>query len=106
VSAWTGSGIYEPAAESTLLQVADYYLVAHAHGHAYTVVTHEVSTETAKKIKIPNAWIGIGVTVISPYEMLRIEKARFVLGGAAARTTPDGGGSGPAPSQEGLWSDP
>jgi Domain of unknown function (DUF4411) len=105
VSAWAGSGIYEPAAVSTFLQVADYYLVAHAHSHAYTVVTHEVAAETVKKIKIPNACIGLGVTVMSPYEMLRIERARFVLGGAAASATPDGGG-GPALSQEGLWSDP
>lgn len=107
VSAWAGSGTYEPAAVSTFLQVADYYLVAHAHAHAFTVVTHEVAAETVKKIKIPNACIGLGVTVMSPYEMLRIEKARFVLGGTAAgEATTDGGGSSPAPRQEGLWSGP
>lgn len=106
VSAWAASGIYEPAAVSTFLQVADYYLVAHAHAHAYMVVTHEVAAETAKKIKIPNACIGLGVKVMSPYEMLRIEKARFVLGGAAASATPGRGDSGPAPPQQGLWSDP
>jgi len=107
VSAWAGSGAYEPAAVSTFLQVADYYLVAHAHAHAFTVVTHEVAAQTVKKIKIPNACIGLGVTVMSPYEMLRIEKARFVLGGTVAGGAPaSGGGNSQAPRQEGLWSDP
>lgn len=106
VSAWSGSGTYEPAAVSTFLQVADYYLVAHAHAHAFTVVTHEVAAETVKKIKIPNACIGLGVTVMSPYEMLRIQKARFVLSGSASGGGPtDGPESSPTPRQEGLWSD-
>ena len=30
--------------------------------------------------KIPNACIGLGLSCISPYEMLRRERARFVLG--------------------------
>lgn len=104
VSAWAGNGAYEPAAVSTFLQVADYYLVAHAHAHAFTVVTHEVAAQTVKKIKIPNACIGLGVTVMSPYEMLRIEKARFVLGRPTSGGAPMGGGS-PAPRQEGIWTD-
>jgi len=80
VSAWaTGQG-YEPAAVNTFLQVADYYLVAHALAHGHTVVTHELATPSIKKIKIPNACIGVGVKCMSPYEMLRLERARFVLG--------------------------
>lgn len=80
VSAWaTGQG-YEPAAVNTFLQVADYYLVAHALAHGHTVVTHEVAAPSIKKIKIPNACIGVGVKCMSPYEMLRLERARFVLG--------------------------
>jgi len=104
VSTWASSGTYEAAAVSTFLQVADYYLVAHAHAHRFTVVTHEVVSDSKKKIKIPNACIGLGVTVMSPYEMLRIEKARFVLGAAAtsgASTT--GGETSRPPQQEGLW---
>jgi hypothetical protein len=104
VSAWASSGAYEPAAVSTFLQVADYYLIAHAHAHRFTVVTHEVAADTVKKIKIPNACIGLGVTVMSPYEMLRIEKARFVLGGTASGGSPAAGdGSSPSPRQEGLF---
>ena len=80
VSTWaTGQG-YEPAAVSTFLQVADYYLVAHALAHGHTVVTHEVASASTKRIKIPNACIGVGLKFVTPYEMLRHERARFVLG--------------------------
>lgn len=106
VSTWASGGMYEAAAVSTFLQVADYYLVAHAHAHRFTVVTHEVVSDSKKRIKIPSACIGLGVTVMSPYEMLRIEKARFVLGGTAAgKVSTAGDGDSPAPQQEGLWSE-
>ena len=80
VSSWASGQNYEPAAVSTFLQVADFYLVAHALAHGHTVVTHEVAAASTKKIKIPNACIGVGVKCMNPYEMLRVEKARFVLG--------------------------
>jgi hypothetical protein len=79
VSTWvTGAG-YEPAAVHTFLQLADYYLVAHALAHGHAVVTHEVATPSTKKVKIPNACIGIGVKCMTPFEVLRREGARFVL---------------------------
>ena len=65
---------------NTFLQVADYYLVAHALAHKHTVVTHEVATDSVRKIKIPNACIGLDIKCMTPYEMLRKERARFVLG--------------------------
>ena len=65
---------------ATFLQVADYWLVAHAKARDWTIVTHETPSESVRKIKIPNACIGLGLHCISPYEMLRREKARFVLG--------------------------
>lgn len=80
LSTWANSQGYEPAGVATFLQVADYYLVAHAHAHDYVVVTHEVFSPSPKKIKIPNACIGVGVKFVNPYEMLRSERARFVLG--------------------------
>ena len=80
VSDWASGNGYEPAAVATFLQVADYWLVAHALAHDCTVVTHEVPAATIRKIKIPNACIGLGVPCVSPYEMLRREGARFVLG--------------------------
>ena len=79
VSAWaTGQG-YEPAAVNTFLQVADYYLVAHALAQGHTVVTHEIVSASTKKIKILNACIGVGIKCMTPFEMLRHERARFVL---------------------------
>ncbi|MHB1681388.1 MAG: DUF4411 family protein [Bacilli bacterium] len=41
VSIWANSGVFEQAAVSTFLQVADYYLVAHALSRGFVVVTHE-----------------------------------------------------------------
>ena len=80
VSSWAAGQNYEPAAVSTFLQKADFYLVAHALAHGHVVVTHEVAAASTKKIKIPNACIGVGVKCMSPFEMLRLERARFILG--------------------------
>ena len=66
VSDWASSGNYRPAAVSTFLQVADYWLVAHALAQDRIVVTHEVPADTDRKIKIPNACIGIGLRCVSP----------------------------------------
>lgn len=80
VSDWATGGGYHPAAVATFLQVADYWLVAHALAHCCIIVTHEVPADTIRKIKIPNACIGLGLRCINPFEMLRRERARFVLG--------------------------
>ena len=81
VSQWATSQSYEPAAISTFLQVADYYLIAQAYGGGHTVVTHEIPSASTRRIKIPDACIGLGIHCMTPYEMLRRERARFVLGG-------------------------
>ncbi len=86
VSAWASSQNYEAAAVNTFLQVADYYLVAHALAHSLTVVTHEVPANSPKKIKIPNVCIGLKIKCMTPYEMLRKERARFVLGQKSSQT--------------------
>ncbi|MCK6417387.1 MAG: DUF4411 family protein [Alphaproteobacteria bacterium] len=86
VSSWVSSQNYEPAAIATFLQVADYWLVAHAKAHDYVVVTHEVPSDGIRKVKIPNICVGLGIGCISPFEMLRRERARFVL--EASKTTP------------------
>jgi len=78
-STWANGAGYEPAAVATFLQDADYYLVAHAHAHHHVVVTHEVVAHSTKKIKIPTACIGVGVRYVTPFEMLRAERARFVI---------------------------
>lgn len=79
VSAWANGAGYEPAAVNIFLQAADYYLVAHAHAHNHVAVTHERPSPSTKKIKIPDACIGVGVKCMTPFEMLRTERARFVL---------------------------
>jgi hypothetical protein len=79
IAIWASGHGYDPVAVATFLQVADYYLVAHTHAHRYTIVTHEIVASTARRIKIPNACIDLGVRYLSPYEMLRAERARFVL---------------------------
>ncbi len=80
VSTWITGQQYEPAAIHTFLQVADFYLIAHAMARRQTVVTHEVPANSAKRIKIPNVCIGLNVRFMTPYEMLRRERAKFVLG--------------------------
>lgn len=80
VSTWVVQQGFEPAAVNTFLQVADFWLLAAALAGHHTVVTHEVAAPTAKRIKIPNVCVGLGVEFASPYQMLRKEQARFVLG--------------------------
>lgn len=80
VSSWATTQNYEPAAVSTFLQIADYYIVAHGLAHGDIVVTHEIPSTSRKRIKIPDACFGLGVRFVTPFEMLRRSKARFVLG--------------------------
>lgn len=79
VATWASGGQYPPAAVNQFFQAADYYLVAHALAHGHVVVTRERPGAT-KRIKIPDACIGLGVTCMSPFELLRAEGVRLVLG--------------------------
>lgn len=87
VSQWVTSQSYRPAAINTFLQAADYYLVAHALAHQHVVVTHEVPSSSVNRIKIPDVCAGLGITCMTPYAMLRAERAKFVLGGNATKAT-------------------
>jgi hypothetical protein len=49
------------------------------------VVTHEIPSASTRKIKIPDACIGLGIKFMTPYEMLRRERARFILDRAGGR---------------------
>jgi len=66
--------------DKKFLEGADYWLVAHALAHGCAVVTHEVPANTTREIKIPNACHSLNLNCMNPYEMLRQERARFVLG--------------------------
>ena len=80
VSSWTTGQRYDQGAVSTFFQVADYYLVSQAYAGRHTVVTHEIASASTRRIKIPDVCIGLGVKCVTPFEMLRNERARFVLG--------------------------
>lgn len=81
VSQWVTNQNYDPAAINTFMQVADYYLIAHALATTFSVVTHEIPSNSIRRIKIPNVCIGLNIRFMTPFEMLRREKARFILGG-------------------------
>ena len=78
VSNWAINS-YDMPPVKIFLRSADYYLVAHALAHGHTVVTNEVPANTSRKIKIPNACIGLNIKCMTPFEMLRSERARFIL---------------------------
>jgi len=80
LSNWASGGFYSAAAVNTFLDGADVYLVAHAHAHGLNVVTHERVGTSTKNVKIPDACVEMGVSFLTPFEMLRLERARFVLG--------------------------
>ncbi len=84
VNRWANdSPDYEAAAKSEFASAADSFLVGHAVAGGHTVVTHERVSDGRRKIKIPNAAAANGARHMSPFEMLRIERARFVLGAAS-----------------------
>ncbi|MCL6549959.1 MAG: DUF4411 family protein [Acidothermus cellulolyticus] len=70
---------YEEAARSTFLNDVDYYLVAQALAGAHVLITHEKPTNSKRRVKIPDVCRGVGVEYAAPFDMLRREKARFVL---------------------------
>ena len=91
VSDWTTRQGYEATAINTFLQKGDYYLVSQALARRHAVVTHEVPSTSRKKIKIPDVCIGLQIKCIAPFEMLRSERARFVLedrGAGTRKATP------------------
>jgi hypothetical protein len=80
VAQWVNSQPnYSPAAKNEFLGKADYYLVAQARAGGHVVVTRERAENSKHTVKIPNVCIGVGVTFMTPFEMLRCEGARFVL---------------------------
>ncbi|MEK7252778.1 MAG: DUF4411 family protein [Actinomycetota bacterium] len=80
VNRWAiDSSDYDAAAKAEFASKADSFLVAQAMAGVHTVVTHERVSDGRKTIKIPNAAIANGVTVVNPFVMLRSEGARFVL---------------------------
>ena len=83
VNRWANDSTdYDPAAKAEFADAADSFLVAQAYAGGHTVVTHERISDGRKRIKIPNACVAHGVQWNTPFHMLRVEQARFVLEGA------------------------
>jgi hypothetical protein len=77
---WTRrQGTYRPAAITAFAGDADAYLVACAHAHRHTLVTHEIPSDAIKRVKIPNVCAGLKVRCLNTFDMLRRERVRFVL---------------------------
>jgi hypothetical protein len=84
VNRWANdSPDFDPAAKAEFADAADSFLVAQASAGGHTVVTHERISDGRKRIKIPNAAAAHGVAWCTPFHVLRVERARFVLPGAA-----------------------
>lgn len=80
VNRWANDSTdYEPAAKSEFASAADSFLIGHAAAGGHTVVTHERISDGRRRIKIPNAAIANGVSVVNPFQMLRAEAVRLVL---------------------------
>lgn len=78
---WARSGHFTAAAADEFLRVADFELVAFAHAHGHTVVTHERPNPLAvKRILIPDACEHLQVPWMDPFTMLRESGTKFVLG--------------------------
>ena len=80
---WLRNQGYEHAGIDDFLQAADCYLVAHALEDGYGIVTHELGSNSRRRIKIPDVCVGFGIECLTPFEMLRREGARFVLEASA-----------------------
>jgi Domain of unknown function (DUF4411) len=80
VSRWVSGAGYAQGAVATFLQAGDYFLVAQALSLGYTVVTQETPDPASKRwVKIPDACKAVQVPWMTPFNMLRTERARFIL---------------------------
>ncbi len=76
---WVRSQDWELSGVDRFSREADSYLISHALTGGHAVVTHEVPSNSKKKIKIPNVCKGLGVKCMDPFDMLRMENVRLVL---------------------------
>ncbi len=84
VNRWANDSTqYTVGAKSDFASKADSFLVAQAFAGGHIVVTHETIRDSKAVIKIPNAAAAHSVPWCTPFHMLRVERARFVLDGPA-----------------------
>lgn len=78
IAQWCAGADYTEAARAHFLgDSADYYLVAQAKQHNFGLITHEVPSDSKKRVKIPDAALAIGTKVLNPFDVLASEGAKF-----------------------------
>lgn len=70
---------YTQGARNDFMQVADYYLIAHALHKQCAIITHEVPKNTLKKVQIPNICLDLNIKFMNIYDLLKTEKPQFIL---------------------------
>ena len=81
IQSWVSEQSYESSAIAEFLESADHYLIAQALADNRRVITHEIPGNSRKRVKIPNVCNAFRVKYLSLFDMLRNEKAKFVLAG-------------------------
>jgi len=75
---------YTPAAKQTFLGCSDYFVVAQALAGRHTLITHEKPENSVHRVKIPSVCVALKIKYMTCWQMLRTERARFVLQQLAA----------------------
>jgi hypothetical protein len=70
---------YTPAAKQTFLNCSDYFVVSQAMAGGHTVITHEKPENSVHRAKIPSVCVALNIKYMTCWQMLRTERARFVL---------------------------
>ena len=79
IQSWVSEQNYAPSAIATFLESADHYLISQALADGHHVITREVAENSKKRVKIPNVCQAFDIRCVSLFDVLRNEKARFVL---------------------------
>ena len=80
IGQWVTDQPFMAAATNKFIGSADHILIAHALAKQLTVVTHEKRSNSRNAVKVPDVCDKFGIECISPFEMLRRENARLILG--------------------------
>lgn len=83
---------YSAAAKQTFLGCSDYFVVSQALAGGHIVVTHEKPENSVHRVKIPSVCVALNVKYMTCWQMLRAERAQFVLQGVAGATAGRGSG--------------
>jgi predicted nucleic acid-binding protein len=80
VNKWVNSRSFDPDAKRDFFRVADFFLIACAKAHGFTLVTHETyEPNRVNRVKIPNVCRGVGVQYCNTFQMLKREGVVFRL---------------------------